>query len=100
MSLGVDEVANGLGLGQVHLPRRDGAQGEFPGGGATRAGFEHQPNDSLQDEGVAVSADLDDVFPGVGMGRTVDRRDNTINMLSGRRSEGAVARPVILGLVR
>ena len=67
-ALGVDEVHDGLGLGEVHFAVKEGALGEFAGFGRAGTGLEEGFEDALGDEQAAVALELDGVFAGVAGG--------------------------------
>jgi hypothetical protein len=67
-ALGVDEVHDGLGLGEVHFAVEEGALGEFAGFGRAGTGFEEGFEDALGDEQAAVALEFDGMFAGVAGG--------------------------------
>ncbi len=66
--LGVDEVADGFGLGEIDAAVEEGAHGELSGLGEARSGGDAQFDDVPEHDRRAVGGDLDDVVGGVGMG--------------------------------
>ena len=67
-ALGVDEVHDGLGLGEVHFAVEEGTLGEFAGFGRAGTGFEEGLEDALGDEEAAVALEFDGVFASVAGG--------------------------------
>ena len=65
--LRLDQVADGLGLGEVEAAVKEGAHGEFAGLRQARAAFERQLDDVPQDHRGSVGGDFDDVVGGVGV---------------------------------
>ena len=58
----MDEISNGLGLGEVHFPIEEGPLGEFAGFRRTCTTGEETIQNTLGDEHAAVAVELDDVL--------------------------------------
>ena len=65
---GTDEVSNGLGLGEVELAVGESGAGEFAGFRRSAATGKEVIEDTLDDEGIAVAGDFEEVFAGVRSG--------------------------------
>ena len=81
-SSGFNEVAHGLGLGQIDAAVEERAQREFARFGKARAGADGAVETMPQDDRRAVAGNLDDIFGGVRLrGREV-RDDDFIDHLA------------------
>jgi len=81
--LGFDEVANGLGLGEVELAGEEGALGEFAGVGEASAEGKGATKEKVEDDRRAVGGDFNEVVAGVGVGGGVEGDDGFIKLLAG-----------------
>jgi hypothetical protein len=77
---GVDEIGHRLGLRQVHLAIQEGALGELARLGHAGAVIEQALQHHLRREVAPVARDLDEVFPGGGIGRAEDGDDDLIDV--------------------
>jgi hypothetical protein len=80
---GVDEVADGFGLGKVDASVDEGAEGEFAGFGETRSGADGAVETVAEDDWCTVAGDFDDVFGGVGAGGGEEGDDDFVYCLAG-----------------
>jgi hypothetical protein len=77
-ALGVDEVHDGLGLGEVDFAVEEGALGELAGFSGAGSGLEEGFEDALGDEHTAVAVEFDDGFSGVAGGGAEEEGDALI----------------------
>jgi hypothetical protein len=70
----MDEVEDGLGLGQIHLVVQKGAFGEFAGLGLARAGGKEGVEDALGGLRAAVALDFDGILAGIGVRRAENQQ--------------------------
>jgi hypothetical protein len=69
VGFGVDQIGNGLGLGEIQPPGVEGAVGEFAGlRNAGEAGFGRRGQYGFDDRGTAMEVEFDDVLAGEGIG--------------------------------
>jgi hypothetical protein len=80
---GVDEVADGLGLGEVDASVNEGAEGEFAGFGEAGSGADGAVKAVAEDDRGAMARDLDDIFGGIGAGRGEEGNDYFVYGLTG-----------------
>ena len=66
--LGVDQIADRFGLGEIDAAMEEGAHGELSGLGETCSGRNAQLDDVPEHDRRSVGGDLDDVVGGIGMG--------------------------------
>ena len=94
---GIDQVGDGLGLGQIELVVEEGALRELAGQGAARAELQRARDEGLDHERAAVAVQLEHVLAGVGVRGREEEREPRIDRLaaahrgSARRSRGAAA---------
>jgi len=63
---GTDEVGDGFGLGEIEFAVDEGGTGEFSRFGSTTAAGKEVVENALDEEGIAVAGDFEEVFAGVG----------------------------------
>ena len=88
MGTGVDEVGNGLGLGEVELGVEVGAAGELTRLGAPGAELDRAGDERREHRWTAVTVELQHRLAGVGMGRREVERETGIDRLAGAVTEG------------
>ncbi len=79
---GIDEVANGLGLGKVSFAVQKGALGEFSGQRRAATGIDQTLHQPLSDERAAVNVAFYNVFPGKLFGPRKGQEQGFIEGLS------------------
>ena len=89
---GLDEVEDGLGLGQVDLSIQKGALGEFAGVGLARAGGEEGVEDAPGGLRAAVALDFDRILAGVGMRRAEHEPERVVEDFAGAGRDGRAVR--------
>jgi len=65
--LGIDEIANGLGLSEIDAAIEEGAHSELSGFGEARSSGDAKLDDVTEHDRGAVRSDLDNVVGSVGM---------------------------------
>ena len=75
---GANEVGNRFGLGEVEFSSEEGGAGEFAGLGGAAAAGEEIVEDAVNDEGVAVAGNFEEVFAGGGIWGGKERNDDLI----------------------
>jgi hypothetical protein len=76
---GVDQVGDGLRLGQIELAIEEGAAAEFAGFGQPGAEIEAARQEHLHDDRSAVALQFEDIFAGEGIGIGKVEQQATIN---------------------
>jgi len=77
--MGFNEVADGFGLGEVETAGKKGALGEFAGLGEARAEDEGAAKQELENDGRAVRCYFDEIFGGVGVGRSEESDESFVD---------------------
>jgi hypothetical protein len=80
--VGLDEVVDGFGLGEVDASGEEGSLGELAGFGEAGSGCEGAAEEIVEQDGGAVGGDLDDVVGGVGVGGGEEGDDGFVEGLT------------------
>ena len=97
MGTGVDEVGDGLGLGEVELVVEVGAAGELTRLRASGAELDGPLDQCRKHRRTAVAVQLEHRLAGVGMGRREVEHETGIDRLTGAVAEGREGREAGFG---